>query len=101
MTDCGNYAPSYSRRDFLTRTSLGFGAASLSLLSSDDVRADESPGRGAGLLSGTHFPAKAKRVIYLLQSGAPTQIETFDYKPQLTEMMGQELPASVTAGSSG
>ncbi len=44
------------------------------------------------------FAPKAKRVIYLFQNGAPSQIETFDYKPKLKEMFGQELPESVRGG---
>ncbi len=46
----------------------------------------------------THFAPKAKRVIYLFQSGAPSQLETFDYKPALEKMNGQELPDSVRQG---
>ena len=42
-----------------------------------------------------HFTPKAKRIIYLFQSGAPSQMELFDYKPKLKEMFGEELPASV------
>jgi hypothetical protein len=42
-----------------------------------------------------HFAPKAKRIIYLFQNGAPSQLESFDYKPKLREMMGQELPSSI------
>ncbi len=45
-----------------------------------------------------HFAPKAKRVIYLFQSGAPSQMELFDHKPKLRQMFGQELPASVRQG---
>jgi hypothetical protein len=45
-----------------------------------------------------HFPAKAKRVIYLFQSGAPSQMELFDYKPKLADFRGQDLPASIRNG---
>ena len=45
-----------------------------------------------------HFAPKAKRVIYLFQNGAPSQLETFDYKPTLNKMMGQDLPASIRMG---
>jgi len=45
-----------------------------------------------------HFPPKAKRVIYLFQSGGPSQMELFDYKPRLTEFQGQDLPDSVRKG---
>ena len=46
----------------------------------------------------THFAAKVKRVIYLCQSGAPSQIDTFDYKPTLDKLNGQDLPDSVRGG---
>ena len=42
-----------------------------------------------------HFIPKAKRVIYLFQSGAPSQLDLFDYKPKLNEMFGEEVPKSV------
>jgi hypothetical protein len=45
-----------------------------------------------------HFPAKAKRVIFLTQSGGPSQIELFDHKPGLLKLAGQELPDSVRQG---
>ena len=55
--------------------------------------------RAQGGLPGLpHFPAKAKRVIYLFQSGGPSQIELFDYKPRLVEFQGTELPDSVRNG---
>jgi hypothetical protein len=60
------------------------------------LRAEERGQRGlAGL---PHFAAKAKRVIYLFQSGGPSQIELFDYKPRLVEFQGSELPESVRNG---
>lgn len=78
----------YSRRDFLTRGSLGMGAAALSLLS--------NPVQALNLEKGhIKIPAKAKRIIYLFQSGAPSQLDLFDYKPLLHKMHGQELPPSV------
>src|ERR1700741_5355198 len=45
-----------------------------------------------------HFPPKAKRVIYLFQSGGPSQMELFDYKPQLNELYKTELPESIRMG---
>ena len=45
-----------------------------------------------------HFAPKAKRVIYLFQNGAPSQLESFDYKPLLNKMKGQDLPASIRMG---
>ena len=93
-----------TRRGFLKKASLGFGSIALSSLlgpttsMANDLILPKTPslvsGSG-GLLNGTHFPAKAKRVIYLFQSGGPSQIETFDYKPSLRKWHGQEIPNSV------
>jgi len=81
-----------SRRTFLQSSGLGLGAAALStLLPFDAFSQDEK-------LRLPHFPPKIKRVIYLFQSGAPSQLETFDYKPKLEEMWGQNLPESVRNG---
>lgn len=89
----------HTRRQFLTRTSLGLGAAALaSLLPGGRILADHSPSPAdplQGILGGTHFPARAKRIIYLFQSGGPSQIETFDYKPVLREWHGKEIPDSL------
>lgn len=88
----------YNRRKFLSRLSLGLGSAALgSLLIPGLFRggADEGEYLTAGL---PHFAPKAKRVIYLFQNGAPSQLESFDYKPRLREMTGQELPESVRGG---
>ena len=88
----------YSRRDFLTRTSLGLGALSLGgLISPVDAYGNSN---FLNLLESEkkrlpHFIPKAKRVIYLFQSGAPSQLDLFDYKPKLNEMFGQEVPGSV------
>ena len=49
-------------------------------------------------LKQAHFPAKAKRVIHLFMAGAPSQLDLFDYKPELTKLAGKPLPASVIAG---
>jgi hypothetical protein len=51
-----------------------------------------------GILPATHHTVKAKRVIYLFQSGGPSQLETFDHKPLLNEMQGEQLPDSVRRG---
>ena len=88
----------YSRRDFLTKTSLGLGALSLgSLMSPTDAYGNSN---FLNLLDSNkqklpHFAPKAKRVIYLFQSGAPSQLDLFDYKPKLNEMFGQEVPKSI------
>jgi uncharacterized protein (DUF1501 family) len=95
-----------SRRAFLSKLGLGFGGIALSdLLARESQAGDESQKnvapRGdviAGALGKPHFEPKVKRVIYLFQSGGPSQLETFDYKPKLNEMQGQPLPDSVRNG---
>ncbi|MCX2452429.1 DUF1501 domain-containing protein [Pedobacter sp. PLR] len=86
-----------NRRRFLSRLSLGLGSVALGSLLIPDLFTggmDES-----SLPPGIpDFAPKAKRVIYLFQNGAPSQLESFDYKPKLREMMGQELPASIRSG---
>ncbi|SOE21269.1 Tat (twin-arginine translocation) pathway signal sequence [Spirosomataceae bacterium TFI 002] len=87
-----------SRRGFLKTASLGFGSLALgSLLHSSSSAADAKKLAKAsdGILNSGHFPAKAKRVIYLFQSGGPSQLESYDYKPELAKWHGQEIPDSI------
>ena len=87
-----------NRRKFLSNLSLGVGSVALGSLLIPDLFGSKSESE-AGLMPGIpHFAPKAKRVIYLFQNGAPSQLESFDYKPKLREMMGQELPASIRMG---
>ncbi len=92
MDHCHNYEKTYSRRDFLTKTSLGLGALGLAGLMNPMEALGKSNFTPVGQ---PHFPPKVKRVIYLFQSGGPSQLETFDPKPLLRERNGQDLPASV------
>jgi hypothetical protein len=86
-----------NRRHFLGKLSLGLGTAALgSLLIPDLFSAGTSDNvLAAGL---PHFAPKARRIIYLFQNGAPSQLESFDYKPTLNKMAGQDLPASIRMG---
>lgn len=77
-----------ARRQFLTRSAGGLGALALSQLMGQSNAAE----------LGNHFPARAKRVIYLFMSGGPSQMETFDPKPKLRELHGQPLPESIRQG---
>src|SRR5579872_571359 len=81
-----------NRRLFLQRGSVGLGAAALARLLARDARG------GHGLSEVPHFPPRAKRVIWLTQAGAPSQLELFDYKPQLKERFNQDLPDSIRRG---
>ncbi|RKN77860.1 DUF1501 domain-containing protein [Ulvibacterium marinum] len=89
-----------NRRHFLSKTSLGIGGMALgSLLGCSAPSKEETlTGSATKSLPVTHFAPKAKRVIYLFQSGGPSQIELFDYKPLLKKMRGQNLPESVRQG---
>ncbi len=85
-----------TRRHFLGKVSLGLGSVALgSLLIPDLFSKSEGSTQALGL---PHFAPKAKRVIYLFQNGAPSQLESFDYKPMLNKMAGEELPASIRMG---
>lgn len=91
------YGLNFSRRHFLSKLSLGLGSVALGSLLIPDLftGTEEDESFAAGI---PHFAPKAKRVIYLFQNGAPSQLESFDYKPKLREMRGQELPPSVRGG---
>ncbi|MCC7042654.1 MAG: DUF1501 domain-containing protein [Acidobacteria bacterium] len=91
-----------TRRHFLAASSLGIGSAALAALLDPmrvfgDAVAQQAP--ADAVIPGTrHLVARAKRVIYLFQSGGPSQFELFDHKPTLQRMNGEELPASVRMG---
>jgi hypothetical protein len=85
-----------SRRHWLSRFGMGLGSVAFHhLLSRDGFAASQLD---HGVLGAPHFPAKAKRVIFLFQSGGPSQLETFDYKPLLNQKQGEQLPDSVRNG---
>jgi hypothetical protein len=89
-----------SRRHFFGRSATGIGVAALaSLLRADGLLADEPRVRPRpGVLRATHFPARARRVIYLFMSGGPSHIDLLDFKPALRQHHGQELPGTVRMG---
>ncbi len=84
-----------NRRQFLSKLSIGVGSVALGSLLIPDLFTGSTRGREALASQLPHFAPKAKRVIYLFQSGGVSQLESFDYKPRLREMMGQDLPNSV------
>ncbi len=94
---CAGVAPAFglSRRRFLRDFGLGLGALALA----DMGRSLALAGRGLPAGSAPpHFVPRAKRVIYLFQSGGPSQIDLFDPKPELNRRHGEELPESVRRG---
>ncbi len=80
-----------TRRQLFGRTAAGIGVAALASLLEPKLF-------GRGLPGLPHFAPKAKRIIFLHQSGAPSQIDLFDYKPQLKKLQATELPESVRKG---
>jgi hypothetical protein len=80
-----------TRRYFFGKAAAGLGTAALASL----LQADEFAGAMPGI---PHFPPTAKRVIYLFQSGAPSQMDLFDYKPRLRDLAKTELPDSIRGG---
>jgi len=93
---------SMTRRTFFRRSTAGVAIgipALAALLDGDGYAAEPARDPKTGGLTGfPNFAPTAKRVIFLHQSGAPSQIELFDYKPKLTEWQGTELPGSVRMG---
>ena len=86
-----------NRRRFLSQVSLGIGSVALGSLLIPDLFGNKSDEEV--LMAGLpHFAPKAKRIIYLFQNGAPSQLDLFDYKPKLIEMFGQDLPESIRNG---
>jgi hypothetical protein len=83
-----------TRRHFFGRAAGGLGIAALSSLFEQSAKAE----RFGGLEGLPHFKPTARRVIYLFQSGGPSQMELFDYKPRLVEFAGTDLPDSVRMG---
>jgi uncharacterized protein (DUF1501 family) len=96
---CSHINFGMSRRDFFGRFAYGLGGAALfGLLSRDGHCASAGANPFKGFLAQPHFPAKAKRVIYLFMAGGPSQLDLFDHKPLLNERNGQDLPESVRMG---
>ncbi len=91
---CTNYKV-MSRRNFLGASSSALGVAALTSLLGKDANAATPHG---GLAGFPNFAPTAKRVIYLFQSGGPSQMELFDYKPRLVELQGTDLPESIRGG---
>ena len=85
-----------TRRDFLWQAGGGFaGLALMDLLTRDGHWKVEAAGRAP------HFPAKAKRAVFLFMNGAPSQVDTFDPKPELTRLNGQKYQGKLAVGSNG
>jgi hypothetical protein len=90
-----NLATAISRRWFLQQCGIGLGAMAFqSLLENSASAAPAAPADPLAPRQG-HYPAKARHVIFLFQAGAPSQLDLFDYKPQLEKLNGQLPPAEL------
>jgi hypothetical protein len=93
-----------SRRLFCGQSASGLGLIALAHLLGEDLFAQggaaaaSAPRAESGVPGLPHFPPRAKRVIYLFQSGGPSHLDLFDYKPLLSQVSGTDLPASIRQG---
>ncbi len=85
-----------TRRHFFAKSAVGLGTAALASLMPNGAQADSTA--LGGLPSLPHFAPKAKRAIYLFMSGAPSQMDLFDYKPTMNEWYDKDLPESIRKG---
>ena len=98
MSEYNKFRLNHTRRHFLTRAGLGIGSIALGSLLAPGMFGRKQEEMETLPLGVAQFAPKAKRIIYLFQNGAPSQLETFDYKPKLNEMIGQDLPESIRMG---
>jgi hypothetical protein len=88
-----------TRRHFFSRCSIGLGSIALgSLLEKQGLAAPQVAVKNPLEPKRTHFPAKAKSVIFLFMAGGPSQLDLFEHKPQLNALNGQPIPEIYTAG---
>jgi len=102
--NCNRRIQVSSRREFLARSSFGFGALALGhLMNSDSVLSAADSVVQAGSLAprAPHFKAKAKNVIFIFLQGGPSQVDPFDPKPVLSRLNGQLVPPSFLQGMLG
>jgi len=87
-----------TRRMFLRHSASGIGSVALTSLIAEEMAPVAQSKESLGALGLPHFAPKAKRVIFMCQSGGVSQFETLDFKPKLMELNGQPMPASLTDG---
>ena len=91
MSPTNHGLQSETRRYFLSRAGAGMGAAALSTLLNGELAAEATK----AVAHAPHFNPRVKRVIYLFQSGGPSQLDLYDHKPELRKRFGEEVPSSV------
>ena len=98
MLPIKDYLHTETRRQFFGKAALGLGTAALSTLMAPSASEATINGSGNDILKSPHTLPKAKRAIYLFMSGAPSQLDLFDYKPQMVDWFDKDLPESVRKG---
>lgn len=100
---CGRFESVTNRRDFLRKAGAGFGMLALAdLLGKNSLLAASAPGAVKPMAPRVaHFPPQAKSVIWLFMEGAPSAVDMFDPKPELTKRDGQRIEIDVFNGSPG
>lgn len=101
---CNWHVPARSRREFLTASGLGFGGLALNcMLHAESTMKDVEtvPKYNPLAVKPPHFEAKAKNIIFIFLQGGPSQVDTFDPKPELQKLDGQYLPPSYLKGKIG
>src|SRR5262245_34598032 len=101
MNDPRDFGRDITRRHFFRDCGVGVGKIALaSLLTNGFAPVGSAAAAPANPLppKKPHFPGKAKRVIHLFMAGAPSQLDLFDYKPQLAKFEGKPLPPEVIRG---
>ena len=83
-----------ARRQFLQQAGLGFGSLALASLLHQDSQGAVSPGTNPLDLKSPDFPGRVKSIIWLFMTGGPSQVDTWDYKPELQKRDGQDLAGS-------
>ncbi|MEK7781327.1 MAG: DUF1501 domain-containing protein, partial [Verrucomicrobiota bacterium] len=88
-----------TRRQFLNRAGMGFGALGLAALFGEGIFLNDARAAGESsaeslLPKSPHFPAKAKHVVHIFAQGAPSHIDTWDPKPSLAKYDGKSIPGS-------
>ena len=98
MLPIKDYLHNETRRQFFGKSALGLGTAALSTLMGPSISESIAGQPSKSILKSPHNPPKAKRAIYLFMSGAPSQLDLFDYKPDMVDWFDKELPESVRQG---
>ncbi len=100
MNPCRECDLLLTRRQLFGRAATGIGTAALAALLNPNLMAGTPDAAGGSIFAAhpPHFAPKAKRVIYLFMSGGPSQLDLFDYKPEMKRRQGEDLPESVRMG---